>query len=105
MGSEMCIRDRVEVRQVRGRVGSSLNRTVFLQAGRARASDEIAALMERRKELSAQKRTVQREIQNAAKRHRRIMQKAASLTDEEMLQVLAVRAAKAKAKARPRPGG
>ena len=69
----------------------------------APAADRIAELKAQRKALAQEKKDVQRQLKLEQRRHRRIMSKAKTLTDQELAQVLAERAAahaKAKAKAK-----
>lgn len=61
-------------------------------------ADRVARLEEKRKLLHNQRRDVLREIRNERKRRKRIMEKARTLSDAELLNVLSVRAAAAKAK-------
>lgn len=59
-------------------------------------------LTEAHRDLSRQKRTAQRELQNARKRHKRAVGKAGGLDDETLLAIVAARAHAAAAKAEPK---
>ena len=65
------------------------------------AGDRVNSLEEQKRELTQRKRDVQRAIRAEQKRRKRVMEKAQGLSDQELLSVIATRAAKAKAKAPP----
>ena len=60
--------------------------------------DRVAELEQRRRELQKQRKELNKTIKNEQRKHKRIMDKAKTLSDAELLAVVASRQAKAKAK-------
>ena len=68
-------------------------------------ANRLAQLGQERRNLQQQKKEVQKNIRNEQKKRKRTMVKAKSLSDADLLGVLAARAAQAKAKAKAKGKG
>ena len=65
------------------------------------AGSEVARLAQQQKDLQTQRRLVQKDLKNAKAKQKRVIEKARTLSDAQLLMVVASRAAaKAKAKAK-----
>ena len=86
-------------------IGAAAAFAVIGGLGAARVN-EVEQLMERQRNLMREKAAVQKEIKKAKQRSKRLMHKAAkNLTDEELMQVIAMKTGAAKAKADARATG
>ena len=80
-------------------------RDILQNAGDTRSA-QIAALKARQKALQVQRTALAKTIKNENKKRQRIVDKAKTLSTEDLLAVVASRAAaKAKAKAKAKAGG
>ena len=82
-------------------------RAILESAGDPQAST-LEALEERRKQLQNEKKEIKRELHNENRRRKRMLSKAKSLPSEDLLSIVAIRAAakaKSKAKAKAKSPG
>ena len=62
------------------------------------AGDAVVAMEQQRRQLKQQLRDQSKDIDNARTRQKRVLEKARTLSDDQLLGIVAARAAKAKAK-------
>ena len=78
----------------------------LLEAAGDAPMDRVAALQQQKRDLQAQRSAVAKAIKNEAKKRRRVLDRAKTLSTDDLLSVVAARAAaKAKAKAKGKAHG
>ena len=76
----------------------------LLQNARDVEGERLAELAAQRKELQKERSRVNQDLKNEKKRQKRVLDKARSLDDAQLLGIIITRAAKAKAKAKAKGG-